>query len=110
MIVAHSERREYFHETEETALKKIGAALEAGLTPIYCVGERLHERESDETHEVLGRQLRGCVGQLTPEQFQAWSSHTSLVGPLAPAKWLRPRSPPTRTSSSAGQIREQFGT
>jgi triosephosphate isomerase len=69
-IVAHSERREYFHETEEIALKKVRAALEAGLTPIYCVGERLHEREGDKTHEVLGRQLRGCVGQLTAEQFR----------------------------------------
>ena len=39
VIVAHSERREYFHETEATALKKVHAALEAGLTPIYCVGE-----------------------------------------------------------------------
>jgi triosephosphate isomerase len=69
-IVAHSERREYFGETEETALKKIIAALDAGLTPIYCVGERLHERENAKTHEVLGRQLRGCVTKLTPEQFR----------------------------------------
>ena len=58
VIVAHSERREYFHETEASALKKVHAALEAGLTPIYCVGERLHERENDQTHEVLSRQLR----------------------------------------------------
>jgi len=71
VIVAHSERREYFGETEETALKKIGAALDAGLTPIYCVGERLHEREGDKTHEVLERQLRDCVGLLTPQQFGA---------------------------------------
>ncbi len=71
VIVAHSERREYFGETEETALKKMHAALEAGLTPIYCVGEGLHERENDKTHEVLGRQLRGCVRKLTPEQFRA---------------------------------------
>src|SRR5580704_3622488 len=69
VIVAHSERREYFGETEETALKKIGAALEAGLRPIYCVGERLDEREANRTHEVLDRQLSGCVGRLTPEQF-----------------------------------------
>jgi len=70
VIVAHSERRQYFHETEETALKKVCAALEAGLTPIYCVGEQLHERESDKTQQVLEDQLNGCVGQLTPEQFR----------------------------------------
>ncbi len=70
VIVAHSERREYFGETEETAFKKICAALDAGLTPIFCVGETLHEHENNQTHEVLGRQLRDCVGYLTPEQFR----------------------------------------
>jgi triosephosphate isomerase len=69
VIVAHSERREYFGETEATALKKTSAALEAGLTPIYCVGEREQEREDNQTHTVLSRQLNGCVGKLTPEQF-----------------------------------------
>jgi triosephosphate isomerase len=70
VIVAHSERREYFGETEATALKKVCAALKAGLTPIYCVGEQLQEREGDKTQDVLRRQLQGCVGQLTPEQFR----------------------------------------
>lgn len=69
VIIAHSERREHFGETEDSARKKISAALEADLTPIYCVGERIHEREAEQTHEVLGRQISGCVGQLTPEQF-----------------------------------------
>src|SRR5579871_3571119 len=45
VIVAHSERRGYFGETDETANKKILAALQSGLSPIYCVGEKLHERE-----------------------------------------------------------------
>lgn len=70
VIVAHSERREYFCETEETAFEKICAALDAGLTPIYCVGERPQERDANQTQEVLGRQLRGCVSKLTPEQFR----------------------------------------
>jgi triosephosphate isomerase len=70
VIVAHSERREYFGETEETAFKKLCAALEAGLTPIFCIGEKLHEHQSNQTHQVLGRQLRGCVGHLTPEQLR----------------------------------------
>ncbi len=70
VIVAHSERRQYFGETEETALKKVCAALDAGLTPIYCIGEQLHEREADRTHHVLHGQLAGCIEQLTPEQFR----------------------------------------
>lgn len=40
------------------------------MTPIYCVGEQLHEREGDKTHEVLHRQLQDCIGQLRPEQFR----------------------------------------
>jgi len=71
VIVAHSERREHFGETEATALRKVRAALEAGLTPIYCVGEQLNEREGDKTHEVLHRQLEDCLGQLRPEQFRS---------------------------------------
>ena len=45
-IIGHSERRQYFGETDETVLKRTLAALEAGITPIVCVGERLEERES----------------------------------------------------------------
>ena len=49
VLVGHSERRQYFEETNETVLQRTIAALEAGLTPIVCVGERLAERESGET-------------------------------------------------------------
>ena len=53
MIIGHSERRQYFGETDETVLKHTQAALEFGLTPIVCVGERLEERESGNTEAVL---------------------------------------------------------
>jgi triosephosphate isomerase (TIM) len=69
VLVAHSERRQYFGETNDTAFKKLGAALEAGLSPIYCVGETLDERESGRTNEVLETQVSGGAGRLTPEQF-----------------------------------------
>jgi len=69
VIVAHSERRQYFGETEETAVKKVRAALQAGLTPIYCVGENLDEREGGKMRDVLVRQLQGCVGKLTAAEF-----------------------------------------
>ena len=56
-IVGHSERRQYFGETDATVLKRTLAALEAGLTPIVCVGERLEERESGNTEkDVYKRQ------------------------------------------------------
>ena len=69
VIVGHSERRQYFHETDETVLKKTQAALAAGLTPIVCVGERLEERESGATESVLRTQCAGGIAGLTPEEF-----------------------------------------
>ena len=69
VIVGHSERRQYFHETDETVLKKTQAALAAGLTPIVCVGERLEEREAGATESVLRTQFAGGISALTPEQF-----------------------------------------
>lgn len=69
VIIGHSERRQYFGETDETVLKRTQAALEAGLEPIVCVGERLEEREGNKTDQVLGRQFEGGVAGLTAEQF-----------------------------------------
>jgi triosephosphate isomerase len=69
VIVAHSERRQYFNETEEEVLKKTVAALENSLTPIVCVGEKLAEREANMTEAVLVQQFTGGIGGLTSEQF-----------------------------------------
>jgi triosephosphate isomerase len=56
VIIGHSERRQYFGETDDTVNRKLKAALEAGLTPIVCVGEVLEEREAKLTDDVLRRQ------------------------------------------------------
>jgi triosephosphate isomerase (TIM) len=69
VIVAHSERRQFFGETDETANKKVKAALAAGLMPILCVGETLAEREGGKTEIVLERQFRGGVAALTGSEF-----------------------------------------
>ena len=68
-IIGHSERRQFFGETNETVLKKTKAALVAGLTPIVCVGEILADRESGNTEKVIETQFKGSVGALTPEEF-----------------------------------------
>jgi triosephosphate isomerase len=109
VIVAHSERREYFGETEETAFKKLCAALDAGLKPIYCVGERLHEHESNQTHEVLGRQLRGCVGYLTPEQFRGITVAYEPVWAIGTGKVATPEIASAAHSFIRDYIRRQFG-
>lgn len=70
VIIGHSERRQYFGETDQSVLKKTVAALEAGLNPIVCVGERLEEREAGETEEVLSAQYRGGLAGLTLEQIR----------------------------------------
>jgi triosephosphate isomerase len=57
-IIGHSERRQYFTETDESVNKKVKAALAAGIIPIMCLGETLQERESGKTFEVVERQLR----------------------------------------------------
>ena len=58
VIIGHSERRQYFGETDETVNKRTLTALTAGLTPIVCVGETLEERETGKTENVLHRQLQ----------------------------------------------------
>jgi triosephosphate isomerase (TIM) len=69
VIIGHSERRQFFHETDETVAKKVKAALAAQLTPIVCIGESLQEREANHTHECLKRQFLGGLGSLTPAEF-----------------------------------------
>ena len=69
VIIAHSERRQFFGETEESANIKVKAALAAGLTPILCVGELLAQREAGKTEEVLERQFSGGVAALTGAEF-----------------------------------------
>jgi len=65
VIVGHSERRQYFGETDEIVLKKTVAALDAGLTPIVCVGER----EEKNVEKVLKEQFRCGIGALSEGQF-----------------------------------------
>jgi len=69
VIIAHSERRQFFGETDESANRKVKAALAAGLTPILCVGETLAEREAGNTQRVLEKQFRGSLAALTGAEF-----------------------------------------
>lgn len=69
VIIGHSERRQYFGETDATVFKKTAAAIEAGLQPIVCVGELLEERESNRTNDVLARQVKDGLSGLRPDEF-----------------------------------------
>ncbi|NLP42974.1 MAG: triose-phosphate isomerase [Veillonellaceae bacterium] len=68
VIIGHSERRQYFAETDETVNKKVKAALSYNLIPIMCVGETLEQRENGTTENVVGQQVKGGLEGLTAEQ------------------------------------------
>jgi len=70
VILGHSERRQYFAETDDGVAKKTRAALANGLTPISCVGESLAEREAGRTMEVVGRQLNAILDAITADEVK----------------------------------------
>ena len=69
VILGHSERRAYYHETAEILKEKVNLALANGLRVIFCVGEILEEREANRQNDVVKAQLEGSLYDLTPEQF-----------------------------------------
>jgi triosephosphate isomerase (TIM) len=121
VIVAHSERRQYFGETEPDVVRKAQAALEYGLTPIVCLGERLEEREGDRTEEVLGEQFDGGLAPLTPEQFEkiviayepVWAIGTGKTATPAMAadvhRFIRAKAAAKFGPALAGAVRILYG-
>ena len=70
VIIGHSERRQYFSETDETVNKRLKAALKASLIPIVCIGETLAEREAEKTLPVIEQQLKGGLKGLSLEEME----------------------------------------
>jgi len=70
VVIGHSERRQYFNETDETVNLKTKAALDLGLTPIVCVGESLEQREAGETETVVSKQVAKAFEGLTESEVE----------------------------------------
>lgn len=87
VIVGHSERRQFFGDTDEWVARKVNAALRGGLIPIVCVGETLQEREANETWAVIDRQIRAAlyglespaIGRLVLAYEPVWAIGTGKV-------------------------------
>ena len=71
VIIGHSERRQYYNETDETVNKKLKKAFEVGLKPIVCVGESLEQREAGEAENVITTQTRLALDGLTNDQVKS---------------------------------------
>jgi len=108
-IVGHSERRQYFCETDETVLKRTQAALEFGLTPIVCVGERLEQREGGQTEAVLIAQFRSGTAGLTGQQFAKIVIAYEPVWAIGTGKTATPEIAADAHRAIRAQVREKFG-
>jgi triosephosphate isomerase len=71
VILGHSERRQFFGETDETVNKRLKAALANGLVPIVCIGETLAERDGGKLQDVLSRQVTGALAGFAPEALES---------------------------------------
>jgi triosephosphate isomerase len=109
VIIGHSERRQYFGETDDTVLKRTVAALEAGLNPIVCVGEKLEVREAEKTNDVLASQFGGGIAGLAAEQFAKIVIAYEPVWAIGTGKTATPEIAEDAHNVIRGLVRAKFG-
>jgi triosephosphate isomerase len=109
VIIGHSECRQYFGATDATVFKKAVAALESGLKPIVCLGERLEERESGATEAVLAAQFAGGIAGLDAGQFVRIAIAYEPVWAIGTGKTATPEIAADAHKFLRGEIRKRFG-
>ena len=109
VIIGHSERRQFFGETDATVLRRTQAALEHGLTPIVCVGELLEERESGATDAVLTTQFDGGIAGLTAAQFAKIVIAYEPVWAIGTGKVATPEIAAAAHRVIRGRVADKFG-
>ena len=121
VIVGHSERRQFFGDTNETVNKKIQACLRHGLTPIVCVGENLQERESNKTFAVIQNHIQGSLAEMSAQDTAkvviayepVWAIGTGKTATADQAqevhKYIRDLLRKMYGEEVAGSVRIQYG-
>ena len=121
VILGHSERRQFFHETDENVNRKVKAALAANLIPIVCVGETRAEREAERTEAVVGAQTRGGLAGLSAADLRkivvayepVWAIGTGLTATPQQAQdvhaFIRDTLAGLADEETAQTIRIQYG-
>ena len=122
VVIGHSERRQYFAETDETVNRKVKSAFQHGLIPIMCVGENLAQNEAGETEEFVSAQIRNGLAGLSAEQVRSmviayepiWAIGTGKAATGAVANWtigmvVRGTVAKTYGEDTAQALRVQYG-
>jgi len=121
VILGHSERRQYFSETNEIVNKKVKSALKNGLTPIVCVGERIEERKANKTFEVVKDHVKNSLKDLSKEELNkiviayepVWAIGTGLTATPQQAQevqnFIRKLLTELSDSETANNITIQYG-
>jgi triosephosphate isomerase (TIM) len=121
VVLGHSERRTLFAETDEIVNRKVRAALDAGLRPIFCVGETLHERDSGQVEQVLESQVRSGLEGISQKDFAeiviayepCWAIGTGRTATPAQAEqthaFIRSVLSSLADGATADRVRIQYG-
>ena len=108
-IIGHSERRQFYGETDDSVNQKVRNALGVGLLPIVCVGERLEERDAGRAEEVVGAQLRGGLRNLTVAEASHIIIAYEPVWAIGTGRTATPETAEQMHSFIRSRIQEMFG-
>ena len=110
VIIGHSERRQYFNETDETVNKKVKAALKHGLKPIVCVGETLEQREAGQTVELITGQVAKGLAGLTAEDLDNVIIAYEPIWAIGTGKTATNEEANEAIKEIRNKVREEFNT
>ncbi len=108
-IIGHSERRQYFAETDDSVNRRLETALDAGLTPILCVGEVLQEREAGMTDDVLRRQCTRAFSGISAKKAAKLTIAYEPVWAIGTGKTATPQIAASAHAVIRGEAEEAFG-